>query len=326
MNSAPVASRAHFARKSLFYIGFALALAACTRAPGVRPRNEAPAAVAPATPGLFLYEARGPHGAAQLLGTIHLGFGFEEVLTPDARRRFEAATRVITEADIAAANPERLIQAALLPPERSLRALVGESVWQQITRRLGPQVPAPLLDRLEPWLPAIMLGLDDLERALAQLRPGAETRLMDVELMKRASALGKELAHFETVEEQLALFDSISVEEQVRELTHSLDEESRELARLLIEAFAAGDERLLVRALFDREELESAPGFYQRVLFERNARWLPAIEREIEHGGAFIAVGAAHLLGERGILHELAQHGYHVERVGAASAAAPVSQ
>ncbi len=308
-------------RQRLLCYGLLLGFAGCASAPSSPPRAAAAPLVAPATPGLFLYEVRGPSGTAHLLGTIHVGFGFEEVLTPDARRRFDAATRVITEADIDTANPERLIQAALLPPARSLRALLGEPAWRQLVTRVGPQIPEPLLDRLEPWLPAVMVGLDDLEHALAELKPGGAMRLMDVELMKRAHELGKELTHFETVEEQLALFDSISLDEQVRELTHTLDEDSGALARRLLEGFSAGDERKLMDALFDREQLESAPGFYQRVLFERNARWLPAIERELARDGAFIAVGAAHLLGERGILHELTQHGYQVQRVGAAEPA-----
>lgn len=294
-----------------------LTLQACTRAaaPVAPPGSTTPAAEK-ATPGLFLYEVRGPAGSVHLLGTIHVGFGFEEVLTPDARARFERATRVMTEADIAAADPERLIQAALLPPERSLRAILGEPTWTKLVARIGGQIPAAMLDRLKPWLPGVLLGLDELERALLELKPGAEARMMDVELMKLAAERGKQLGHFETVEEQIAVFDSITLEEQVRELSQSLASESHAQARTLLESFAAGDQERLARSLFDAEQLASAPGFYERVLFERNARWLPAIERELTRSGTFIAVGAGHLLGERGLLSELQKRGFIVRRVG----------
>ena len=60
----------------------------------------------------------------------------------------------------------------------------------------------------------------------------------------------------------------------------------------------------------------AAPGFYEAVLFERNARWLPLIEPQLREGDLFIAVGAAHLFGERGILAELQRRGYTVKRIG----------
>lgn len=268
------------------------------------------------TPSLFLYEVRGQHGSVHVMGTIHMGFGFEDILTPTARARFRAAKRVMTEADVAAADPERLIQAALLPPERSLRRILGEARWLQLVERIGEQIPEPLLDRLEPWLPSVMLGLDDLEHALADLAPGSREHLMDVELMAEAQKQGKQLTYFETVEEQVAIFDSIPLDEQVRELGRTLETESSAQAQSLLRAFSAGDEQALARALFDETELASSPGFYERVLYQRNERWLPVIEKELARGGTFIAVGAGHLLGERGILAALRNRGYAVTRVG----------
>jgi uncharacterized protein len=268
------------------------------------------------TPGLFLYEVRGAQGSAHVLGTIHMGFGFDEVLTPSARERFAAAPRVMTEADVSAADPERLIQAALLAPDRSLKTIVGADTWQKLVRRLGTQLPEPLLERLEPWLPSVMLGLEDLEHALGELAPSTKRRQMDVELMAEAQRTGKELTYFETVEEQVAIFDSIPLEEQVRELQRTLESESSAQARALLSAFQSGDEQALARALFDETEIATAPGFYERVLYQRNERWLPIIERELARGGTFIAVGAGHLLGERGLLAALQKRGHAVTRVG----------
>lgn len=267
------------------------------------------------SPGLFLYEIHGKLGSSYLLGTIHLGFGFDEVLTARGRRCFDESARVMTEADVAAADPEQMLQAALLPPERSLRSILGPETWQKLTLRVDTQIPPPLLDRLEPWLPTVMLGLQDLGYALRELKPNAETKQMDLELMKEAHARGKALSHFETVEEQLAVFGSIALDEQVHELRRLLEEDGRAQARKLLESFASGDEARLAAALFDEAELKSAPVFYDRVLFDRNARWLPVIEREVERGSAFIAVGAGHLLGERGLVSELKKRGYKVSRV-----------
>ena len=296
--------------------GLLLALTACHASSRSRDTSAAEASAARDTPGLFLYEVRGKHGSAHLLGTIHVGFGFEEVLTDSARAHFQAAKRVITEADVSGGAPEQLMRAALLPAGKSLRALLGPDTWDGLRARLGPELPEPVLDRLEPWLPTVMLGLEELERVLSQQKPGADRRLMDVELVQAARAGNKSIAYLETISDQISIFDTIPMEEQVRELTHALDRTSAEQARMLLDAFSRGDEQKLSRALFDDAQLESAPGFYDRVLFQRNARWLPIIEQELERDGAFIAVGAAHLLGDRGILSQLRRKGYRVTRVG----------
>jgi uncharacterized protein YbaP (TraB family) len=291
-----------------------LLLGACAKPAPVSPAS--PPAASEPTPGLFLYEARNSEGSVHLLGTIHMGFGFDEVLTPSARAAFTSAKRVMTEADVSGADPAQLIQAALLPADKSLRGLVGEATWQKLVSRIGKQIPEPMLERLEPWLPSVMLGLEDLEQALGDMAPGSKGRQMDVELMAEARRTGKPITYLETVEEQIAIFDSIPLEEQVRELARSLESETSAQAKSLLVAFQAGDEQALARALFDETEIASSPGFYERVLYQRNERWLPILERELAAGSAFIAVGAGHLLGERGLLATLRAKGYTVARVG----------
>jgi uncharacterized protein YbaP (TraB family) len=291
----------------------------CARPPEPAQRDAARAhhaARAPEVPaGLFLYAVeRGGH-VSHLLGTIHLGFGFEEVLTPDARERFTRSSQVITETDLGADSAARLMRAALLPPDQSLAGMLGPETWRKLQARVGGQIPEAVLSQLRPWLPAVLLGIDDLKRALAQLRPGKGAHMMDVELMQVARRAGKLVRHLESVDQQIAVFDAISTEEQLTELSHALSSDSAAQSRSLIEAYASGDEGALARALFDGEQVARAPGFYQAVLFERNEHWLPVLESAVAQGDVFVAVGAAHLLGERGLLAELRQRGYSITRV-----------
>ncbi|MFM2416509.1 MAG: hypothetical protein RL385_1232, partial [Pseudomonadota bacterium] len=75
-----------------------LAVPAPPPAESVAPVAEAPELTA-APPGLFLYAAERDGITTHLLGTIHLGFGFSQVLTAEARTRFEAARLVMAEMD-----------------------------------------------------------------------------------------------------------------------------------------------------------------------------------------------------------------------------------
>jgi uncharacterized protein YbaP (TraB family) len=55
-------------------------------------------------------------------------------------------------------------------------------------------------------------------------------------------------------------------------------------------------------------------------LFEaRNLAWMPEIERALDEGGAFLAVGAGHLVGPSSVLGLLAERGIVAERVRASA-------
>jgi uncharacterized protein YbaP (TraB family) len=303
-----------FGRFSIALYTLVFSLLACAPK-GAAPANTAERASAAPPKGLFLYRVERDGHVSHLLGTIHLGFGFEEVLTPAGHAAFDAAELVITETDLADDPASRLVQAALLPPGQTLNALLDAKTWQTLEARLAGQIPGPVLAQMKPWLPAVLLGIAELKEAFDALRPGNSERMMDVELMAEAAKAHKAQEHLESVDEQIAVFEGISLEEQISELTHALEADSRMQAHALVQAFESGDELKLSQALFDAEQMKAAPGFYQAVLFARNARWLPVVERALAKGGAFIAVGAAHLLGDRGLLHELRSRGYHVDRV-----------
>jgi hypothetical protein len=73
------------------------------------------------------------------------------------------------------------------------------------------------------------------------------------------------------------------------------------------------DDRKQLRAAgFTDAEIERLD---QRLVFERNADWIPKLERIMDGGGAFIAVGADHLTGSRGVIALLAARGYRTTRV-----------
>ncbi len=249
------------------------------------------------------------------MGTMHMGFGFDEVLTEEARASFTAVRRVMIEADVTGAEAGSMMQAALLDAGRSLHAMLGEPLWTELVSRVGKTLPPPVLDRLKPWMPAVILGLDDMQTALREVRPFATAHMMDAELVQAAQRAGKKLLFLETIDEQLSVFMSIPEAEQIAELRRALRSDNAGLGRAMLEAYARGDEVALTATLFDEAQMRAAPGFYDAVLFQRNARWLPRIDAELRAGGVFVAVGAAHLYGSRGLIAELRQRGYGVTRV-----------
>jgi len=51
------------------------------------------------------------------------------------------------------------------------------------------------------------------------------------------------------------------------------------------------------------------------LLYKRNASWIPELEQMHDAGGGFVAVGAMHYLGPKGVLALLAADGYTITRL-----------
>jgi uncharacterized protein YbaP (TraB family) len=62
-------------------------------------------------------------------------------------------------------------------------------------------------------------------------------------------------------------------------------------------------------------DAEFSPEFYSNFIVKRNQKWIPVIAELIQKKSAFIAVGAAHLPGEEGVLHLLKESGYTITPV-----------
>ena len=60
------------------------------------------------------------------------------------------------------------------------------------------------------------------------------------------------------------------------------------------------------------------PKLYDKLLVERNRKWMPIIESYFKTPATeFVLVGAAHLAGEHGLLKQLADRGYTISRLHA---------
>lgn len=114
----------------------------------------------------------------------------------------------------------------------------------------------------------------------------------------------------ETVEDQMAVFDNMDMDEQVEMVMSSIrnSENSAEEMNELIDTFLSQDIDALY-ALMGKEgnSLEKHEG---ALLTDRNEKWIPSIKKLIKKQPTFIAVGAAHLGGPNGVVELLRKEGY----------------
>ncbi|MCC7266145.1 MAG: TraB/GumN family protein [Caulobacteraceae bacterium] len=211
-------------------------------------------------------------------------------------------------AELAAA--QLAVKAGMLPQGQRLSDLLDADDQARLERVAGRYGLAPaFLDRMQPWFAEVALAAVAYQAAGARADHGVEKQIA-----ARAPATARRRA-FESVEEQLAIFIDTPREAQVASLSASLKEMEADPRAFedLVAAWMRGD----VSAL-RQEALEplkaAAPILYRRLVTERNARWLAALQKRLAGSGeTVVVVGVGHLLGPDGLPERLRALGYSVE-------------
>lgn len=113
----------------------------------------------------------------------------------------------------------------------------------------------------------------------------------------------------ETIEEQLGFFDEIPKEdmaEMIMEAIRDTSEDNTTEKMMKLYSEQKTDELLP----FMLEESPEMMKYQELLLVGRNKKWIPKIEEAIADQMVFIAVGAAHLLGDDGVIELLKKEGY----------------
>lgn len=303
-------------------------LATASACGGAPPSPEAPV-VAMAAPreghALPLWRIESPDGqTSYALGTYHLGVHIDEVLPPAQAAALDRARVLLVELDVTNVDPQALLAYALLPPEQDLHDMVPPHVWPRLVSELAETLPQQALHRFRPWFVMSLVMAREASRQEAERRDGAsggeEPSLLDAQVMERARANGVEVVSLETLDEQGALMSELPTDLVVQYIERSLDPQSHgseSTLAALSRAYLGGDDAALEAIIFDLDEWGGSEELLDRLVFARNARWLDRVEAQVRQGGAFIGVGMAHLIGERGLVHLLEERGYTCVRVRA---------
>lgn len=264
-----------------------------------------------------------------VVGTYHLApVSFADSI-PGLAAALSEADQVYGELDMSElADPQKLMllqQAMILPEDKTLTGLLSEEELEGLnglmTELIGVDFSNPAIamqmDRLTPAALAQQLSVI----MYMQKHPGFDPATpFDGWFQKKALEEGKPVGGLETVEFQVkVLFGSTSLERQVEQLmcmVNDREQQERSMDRVL-EGFFSRDLQTIQSVMEEMRgnSCDSTPEEDEALIYGRNADWarrLPAIMRE---KSTFLAVGAAHLPGERGLLQLLRRAGYTVEAV-----------
>lgn len=277
---------------------------------------------------------RGNHWLAEkngqtirVIGTMHLGDPRMTPLTDRLAPHIETADLLFLE--ITREEEQRMDQlmatdpGLLLLTDTTLPETLDEETWDLIAAAARARgLPPFMAAKMQPWYLSVMLSIPAcmMETLSGDANPGLDDRLITV-----AEDAGTPMRSLERIEDVISIFTEEPFEKQISLLVASLMPErvSDDMMVTTTESYfdeAHAESWALARILAERymdmpgAELDAAfADFKQSLLIDRNRAWMAEID-SAEEDDIVIAVGALHLMGENGVLNQLAERGYTLTR------------
>lgn len=211
------------------------------------------------------------------------------------------------------------------PDGPTLPDQLEEEVWTQLRAAMNARgIPSPLIAKMKPWYVAMLLSVPPCAMQMMATGDGGLDKLVE-QIADKNQILRGPLEDWRTL---FRIFESIPEDEQLDFLRLSLtpDAQSPEAFTALLDAYFREDHATAwalstVLAYRDttrpsEEIAEDLKITEDLLLTSRNHKWMPEILRAAEtFDQTVVAVGAAHLIGQEGILSLLAAEGFSISRI-----------
>lgn len=262
----------------------------------------------------LLWEVSG-NGLTQksyIFGTIHMIKKQDFFITDVIESKLKECQSFVTEIDmnIPIMQQVELAKKMYLPETKTLRDYVSPEEYTNFSNfmidSLG--IKKSKLEkyiRLKPFFTSSIIAKHIAGKVKAYER----------ELYKIAKNKGIPSDGLESFDFQLSLIDETPIEEQAKSLVTEVGSYKKNEQQLndMVAAYKQQDLDKLYDFIVKGADANSE--FNENFIFKRNRKWIPLIEEKIKAHSCFIAVGAAHLPGENGILQLLEQRGYTIVAV-----------
>jgi uncharacterized protein YbaP (TraB family) len=263
-----------------------------------------------------LWKVSSKQNTVYLLGAIHLMREDGYPLNKSIESAYHDAQTLVLEINLdEAASSEAqslMVSKGLYPAGQTLRESLSPQTFELVkkkTEELGLDIQQ--VNRLKPWLVTITLAALQLEQLGYDSKLGIDKHFFD-----QARADKKEILSLESIEYQVSLLEGMSSGNQeaaLLETIQELDLFKKEFEEI-VKAWSNGKSKKLDELLL--ESFKDYPELLNQLIVQRNKSWVPKIEEFLNHkGNVLVVVGAAHLIGNRGVIEMLRQKGYVVEQL-----------
>jgi uncharacterized protein YbaP (TraB family) len=248
-----------------------------------------------------------------LFGTIHAIPYDDYFLGKNTIKKIKECQNLVMELDLSNMNEQSIASLSLLPENTKITDFITAQEYNQLEDFLihnygmNKAIFENVYSKLKPLF---------VEQFIMLSIVGENKKMYENEINDIAIENNKQKIGLETLEEQLALFDSIPLALQYKNLIENLHqfEVQKKQYQDMVEAYKQQDIQYL-RTQFDKHFIDEMSIYKTILLDDRNIRWIPKIEKIIQENSSFIAIGAGHLPGENGIINLLKKQGYTVQAI-----------
>lgn len=260
-----------------------------------------------------MWLAEGASNRVYILGSVHLLRRQDHPLPAVMEAAYADAEALIMELDMddldAAMLQASTQQLGIIQDDRTLKDFLGEARYNEAAAAAREmEIPFEMLDKTEPWFAAITV------EQLALMRIGFNPLYgIELHMTMKATQDGKEVTGLETIDEQLAMLDGLSIEAQNNLLLETLAEGGNIEAFMddMIRAWRIGDIDYLESNMLD--DMAKYPELFNAIVVNRNRRWVTEIEALLDDDDDYlIVVGALHLVGDVGVPALLEKRGIKI--------------
>ncbi len=262
----------------------------------------------------LLYEVSG-NGLKQpsyLYGTFHLVCPTDLTITDAIKKAMGESQQVYLELDLDdPALMQGMMKAMMLPDGKSINDYLSADDYATLETYFKERLKMNLtpMARMKP------IGLMSMMYpSLLNCQPAS----YDMTFAQMAEKDKKEVLGLESLDTQLAALDKIPMNEQLKglvDMARKPDEASQEFNAFL-SAYKAHD---LTKLTSQMHKSQFSGGdfaqYEESLLNNRNASWIPVIEKAASQKPTFFAFGAGHLVTDKGVLNLLRKQGYTVRAV-----------
>jgi uncharacterized protein YbaP (TraB family) len=251
-----------------------------------------------------------------LFGTFHLGVKPSNKIIDSCTKFIKQVDQFYGEIDITEAgqNPQQIQQMGMLDEGIKLADLINEDDYKLLKNFMKDSVAMDesVYAQMKPMMVSILIsiaymskmeGMDDINYSI------------DKELQQIASENKIEIKGFESVKNQgEIMFNKITPIDQADYLIESIktNQFSKESIQSMIAFYNQGN----LNEINKMTEQIMNTSFVDIFLTQRNEKWMQTIQPLLsENKKIFIAVGAGHLTGNKGLIKLLREKGYTVKSI-----------
>ncbi len=242
-----------------------------------------------------------------LFGTIHMLCPDDFVIQQKNLDAFNSSKKIIFEVDLSKPENVKSLQAFAVSDPNFIKAFSEDEMKKMDSVLVAQQLSIKLLDYASPVAVISLFSMKGFN-----CPDPTKMKSYEVELAALANSQGKAIGELETPDFQFNLLKDLITPKLFMESVFQLDKYPALTAKM-VEAYKTENLEELTKLLEDSAWMTVEQK--DKLLIDRNLNWSNLIPEIIKDQSSFIAVGAGHLAGGKGLISLLRNKGFTVEAV-----------